>query len=127
MPVLSDAIDAERPPHRLARLRSWMDTEGVEALVAFGADAVNYLGGYWRYYGGPSALVLGPDGGRTLVVMRDEVPVAERLGEADQVVGYGERGFGIDLAPLPLLAGRWHRCPRCREHARSASRTASAR
>ena len=103
-PVLSDAIDAERPPHRLARLRSWMDTEGVEALVAFGADAVNYLGGYWRYYGGPSALVLGPDGGRTLVVMRDEVPVAERLGEADQVVGYGERGFGIDLAPLPLLA-----------------------
>jgi Xaa-Pro dipeptidase len=103
-PVLAGRIAVERPPHRLERLRSWMDAEGVDCVAAFGADNVNYLGGYWRYYGGPSGLVLGQDGRRTLVVMRDEAPVAERLGEADDVRGYGERGFGVELNPLPILA-----------------------
>jgi Xaa-Pro aminopeptidase len=37
-------------------------------------------------------------------VMLDEVPVARELGDADEVLGYGERGFGINLDPLPLLA-----------------------
>jgi Xaa-Pro aminopeptidase len=36
--------------------------------------------------------------------MRDEAPVAEALGDADAVLGYGVRGFGIELDPLPLLA-----------------------
>jgi Xaa-Pro aminopeptidase len=103
--ALVDRITIERPPHRLQRLRRWMEEEGVDCVAAFGADNVNYLGGYWRYYGGPSGLVLGRDGERTLVVMRDEVPVAQRLGDADTVVGYGERGFGIVLDPLPILAG----------------------
>jgi len=102
--ALGSAITVERPPHRLARLRAWMDAEDVDCVVACGPANVNYLGGYWRYYGGPSALVLARDGARTLVVMRDEVPVAERLGEADDVSGYGERGFGIELSPLPILA-----------------------
>jgi Xaa-Pro aminopeptidase len=65
---------------------------------------VNYVAGYWRYYGGPSGVVLSADGERTLAVMRDEVPVAERLGAADAVHGFGVRGFGIELNPLPLLA-----------------------
>ena len=92
-PVLADRITVERPPHRLERLRSWMTSQDVDCSVVFGADNVNYLGGYWRYYGGPSALVVDADGDRTLLVMRDEVRVAERLGEADDVRGYGERGF----------------------------------
>lgn len=103
-PVLADRIAGERPPHRLERLRSWMTSQDVDCSVVFGADNVNYLGGYWRYYGGPSALVVDADGDRTLLVMRDEVPVAERLGEADDIRGYGERGFGIELNPLPILA-----------------------
>jgi len=49
-------------------------------------------------------VVVGRELDRTLVVMRDEVQVAERLGAADRVVGYGVRGFGIELNPLPLLA-----------------------
>jgi Xaa-Pro aminopeptidase len=102
--ALAGRITVERPPHRLERLRTWMETVGVDCVAVFGADNVNYLGGYWRYYGGPSGLVIGRDGERTLVVMRDEVPVAERLGKADSVVGYGERGFGIVLDPLPILA-----------------------
>jgi Xaa-Pro aminopeptidase len=102
--ALHDRITIERPPHRLERLRGWMEANGVDCVAVFGADNINYLGGYWRYYGGPAGLVVTRDGERTLVVMRDEVPVAERLGNADAVVGYGERGFGIVLNPLPILA-----------------------
>ena len=60
--ALGPSIAVERPPHRLQRLRAWMDAEGVDCVTAFGTDNVNYLGGYWRYYGGPSALVIGRDG-----------------------------------------------------------------
>jgi Xaa-Pro aminopeptidase len=97
-------VDLDPPPHRLERLSAWMEEEGVDCVAAFGADPVNYLAGYWRYYGGPAGLVVGRDGERTLVVMRDEAAVAEALGEAEAVLGYGERGFGIELDPLPLLA-----------------------
>ena len=48
--------------------------------------------------------MLGSEGTRTLLVMRDEVAVAERLAGAERVAGYGERGFGLELNPLPLLA-----------------------
>lgn len=104
--ALDERITIDRPPHRLERLRSWMEAEGVDCIAVFGPDNVNYLGGYWRYYGGPAGLVVGRDGERTLVVMRDEVPVAESLGNADAVAGYGERGFGIVLNPLPILASQ---------------------
>jgi len=96
-------ISMPRPPHRLERLRNWMDDEQVDCTVVFGADNVNHLCGYWRYFGGPSALVIGRDGERTLVVMLDEAPIAERLSEADRVLGFGERGFGIDLDPVAGL------------------------
>ncbi len=97
-------LTLERPLHRLERLRAWMDEERLDCVVAFGADQVNYLASYSRYYGGPSGVIVGRDGERTLVVMRDEVPVAEHLGRADRVLGFGVRGFGIELEPAPLLA-----------------------
>lgn len=80
-----------------------MDDEQIDCTVVFGADNVNHLCGYWRYFGGPSALVIGRDGMRTLSVMLDEAPIAEKLSEADHVLGYGERGFGIDLDPVARL------------------------
>lgn len=92
-----------RPPHRLERLQQWMADEKVDCAVVSGTDNVNHLCGYWRYFGGPSALVIGSDGERTLVVMRDEVPIARALSDADHVLGYGERGFGIDLDPVTSL------------------------
>ena len=98
-------ISMLRPPHRLERLRSWMDDEHVDCTVVFGADNVNHLCGYWRYYGGPSALVVGRDGELTLTVMLDEAPIARELSRADQVLGYGERGFGINLDPVADLIG----------------------
>ena len=101
---LGDRISIPRPPHRLERLREWMDAQSLDATVVFGATNIAHLAGYARYYGGPAGLVIGRDGSRTLVVMLDEVPVARELGDADEVLGYGERGFGINLDPLPLLA-----------------------
>jgi Xaa-Pro aminopeptidase len=92
------------PPPRLDRVTDWMSGQALDALVVTGTDMVNWLTGYSRYYGGPSALVLDPSGGRTLVVLRDEVPLAERLADTGRVVGYGERGFGLELNPIPLLA-----------------------
>jgi Xaa-Pro dipeptidase len=96
-------ISMPRPPHRLERLREWMGGERVDCAVVFGADNVNHLCGYWRYFGGPSGLVIGRDGERTLVVMRDEAQVARELSSADEVIGFGERGFGIDLDPVAGL------------------------
>ena len=96
-------ISMPRPPHRLERLRAWMEDEKLDCTVVFGTDNVNHLCGYWRYFGGPSALVVGRDGERTLVVMLDEAQIARELSSADEVIGFGERGFGIDLDPVAGL------------------------
>ena len=109
--ALGSRITIPRPLHRLERLRAWMEQESVDACVLFGAQNVAHLDGYARYYGGPAGLVVGRDGTRTLAVMMDEVPVATALGEADAVIPYGERGFGINLNPLPLLAAALARTP----------------
>jgi Xaa-Pro aminopeptidase len=102
--ALGDRMPMPPPPHRLDRLREWMAEQSLDACLVFGAQNIAHLGGYARYYGGPAGLVIGKDGARTLVVMFDEVPVARSLGGADDVTSYGERGFGINLQPLPLLA-----------------------
>ncbi len=96
-------LSMPRPLHRLERLQQWMAAETVDCAIVLGADNVNHLCGYWRYFGGPSALVIGSDGERTLVVMLDEVPIARALSDADHVLGYGERGFGINLDPITDL------------------------
>jgi Xaa-Pro aminopeptidase len=102
-PRVVASLDATRPAHRLERLEAWMAEERLDCTVVSGSDAVNHLAGYWRYYGGPSALVIDRERKRTLVVMIDETRIARELSDADDVLGYGERGFGIDLDPLPRL------------------------
>jgi Xaa-Pro aminopeptidase len=104
-PLVSDRIGMEPPRCRHDRVTDWMAANGVGALVAVRADLVAWLTGYSRYYGGLSAVVVGGDGERVLVVPRDEVTVARQLSDADQVIGYGERGFGLELNPAPLLLG----------------------
>ena len=46
--------------------------------------------------------------------MRDEAPIAARVSDADQVLGYGERGFGINLDPVAdlVVRGRRRSCRR---------------
>ena len=118
--VVSDRITMAPPRPRLDRVTGWMSAHTLDALVITGTDLVNWLTGYSRYYGGPSALILDPAGRRTLVVLRDEVPVAERLADADRIVGYGERGFGLELSPLPCSR------PRCWAPVRSRPPPGSA-
>jgi Xaa-Pro aminopeptidase len=91
------------PPPRLERVTAWITAQNLDALVVTGPALVNWLTGYSRYYGGPAAAVISPDGRRTLVVLRDEVPVAEKISSAESVAGYSERGFGLELNPIPLL------------------------
>src|SRR5436190_12690807 len=97
------AVAPARPPHRRERLSGWMQAEDVTCCVFFGADHVTHMTGYARYFGGPSAVVVGREGERVLVVMQDEAPVARSRSSADQVIGFGERGFGIDLDPIAGL------------------------
>ena len=104
-PLVSERIGMEPPRYRHDRVTDWMAVNDVDALVAGGADLVTWLAGYSRYYGGLCAVVVGRDGERVLVVPRDEAAVAQQLSDADRVIGYGERGFGIELNPAPLLFG----------------------
>jgi Xaa-Pro aminopeptidase len=92
-----------RPPHRRERLCQWMEAEGATCTVLFGADHATHLTGYARYFGGPSAVVIGAEGDCVLVVMQDEAPVARSAASAAEVIGFGERGFGIDLDPVAGL------------------------
>jgi Xaa-Pro aminopeptidase len=101
---LAASLQATRPPHRLERLRAWLDDEKLDCAVVAGAEGVTHLTGYARYYGGPSAVVVDRDGTRTLAVMLDEARIARELSDAEEVIGYGERGFGIDLNPVARLA-----------------------
>jgi Xaa-Pro aminopeptidase len=96
-------------PTRIERLTDWLAQNALDCAVVFGADHVTHLAGYRRYFGGPAAVVARRDGARTLVVALDEAPIARELSVADEVVPYGERGFGLDLDPLgslvPVVAG----------------------
>jgi Xaa-Pro aminopeptidase len=94
---------------RLERLAAWIEDQRLDCVVAAGADHVNHLTGYWRYFAMPSALVVGRDGKRTLALIQFEEEPARELSEADEIVTYGERGFGLDLQPaaglVELVAG----------------------
>ena len=96
-------------PTRIERLTAWLGEARLDCAVVFGADHVNHLAGYSRYFGGPAAVVVGDDSSRTLVVALDEAPIATEISSADEVVPYGVRGFGLDLDPLgsliPVVAG----------------------
>ena len=100
---ISERIGIASPRPRLERVTAWLAASKLDALVVTGPALVNWLTGYSRYYGGPSAAVITPAGERTLVVVRDETGPAEQLSGADHVIGYSERGFGLELGLVRLL------------------------
>ena len=100
---ISERIGIAPPRPRLERVTAWLAASKLDALVVTGPALVNWLTGYSRYYGGPSAAVITPAGERTLVVVRDETGPAEQLSGADHVIGYSERGFGLELGLVRLL------------------------
>ena len=100
---ISERTGMAPPRPRLERVTAWLAASKLDALVVTGPALVNWITGYSRYYGGPSAAVISPAGERTLVVVRDETGTAEQLSRADHVVGYGGRGFGLELGLVRLL------------------------
>jgi Xaa-Pro aminopeptidase len=94
-----------------------MAEHGLDAVVACGAEHVNHLCGYWRYFGSPPALVVGRDGARTLVVQFDEANEARTCRLVDQTAAYGSRGFGLVPDQTPLLVAAVEALP-VLEHAR---------
>lgn len=88
---------------RVERLTGWLEDSKLDCALVLGPDHVNHLAGYWRYFGGPAAVVVGPAGERTLIVALDEAPIARELSSADHVIPYGQRGFGLDLDPIGSL------------------------
>jgi Xaa-Pro dipeptidase len=100
---ISERTGMAPPRPRLERVTGWLAGSKLDALVVTGPALVNWLTGYSRYYGGPSAAVITQAGERTLVVVRDETGPAEQLSSADHIVGYGGRGFGLELGLVGLL------------------------
>jgi Xaa-Pro aminopeptidase len=88
---------------RLERLAAWIEDERLDCVVAAGPDHVNHLTGYWRYFAMPSTVIVGRDAKRTLALIQFEEQPARELSAADDVVTYGERGFGLDLDPAAGL------------------------
>lgn len=84
-------------------MRGLLEERGCEALLALGADHVVHLTGYARYLGGPTAVVLLPDGERVLVVPRFELEPARAQGSADRIVAYGPPDFLEFGLERPLL------------------------
>src|SRR2546423_616594 len=54
-PALADRIAIDPPPHRVDRLRAWMESEGLDACVAFGPKHASHLAGYARCWTGHAA------------------------------------------------------------------------
>jgi Xaa-Pro dipeptidase len=89
---------------RLDRLVTALGERGCEAAVLVGADHAVHMAGYSRLFSGPVATVVDGDGRRTLVTPAYEVEAAWSHAEVDEVVGYGEVGFGLDPEPMAAFS-----------------------
>ena len=85
---------------RYERLRRGLDERGCASAVLVGPGHVVHLASYSRYLSSATAVVIGEDGRRTLVVPRYELEAA--AGHADAVGTYGDDGF-LDFDWLPKL------------------------
>jgi Xaa-Pro dipeptidase len=91
-------------PGRLTRLSEALEREGCAAALLVGPLHAAHLAGYSRIYSGPVALLILADGRSTLLTPRYEVDAALANARVDGVEGYGDGGFGLDLASATRLA-----------------------
>ena len=85
---------------RYERLRRGLDERGCACAVLVGPSHAVHLASYSRYLSSATAVVVGEDDRRTLVVPCYEREAAS--GHADAVVTYGDDGF-LDFDWLPKL------------------------
>jgi Xaa-Pro aminopeptidase len=92
-------------PDRYQRLCAALADRGLDGALLIGPGHVAHLcGGYQRVWSGPHAVFVDARGRRTLFVPIYEVEPATRNADADEVVGYGEPHFGLDLDPFARMA-----------------------
>ena len=98
------AQTSQAVPGRFTRLLDALERDGCAAALLVGPLHAAHLAGYSRIYSGPVALVIHADGRSTLVTPRYEVDAAVANARVDGVEGYGDGGFGLDLAAATKLA-----------------------
>jgi Xaa-Pro aminopeptidase len=100
-------LTAPRPsdgvPGRINRLLEAIDGERCAAALLIGPGHAAHLAAYSRLYSGPVALVVLADGTTTMLTPRYEVDAARAHARVGEVVGYGDGGFGLDLAAATRL------------------------
>ena len=85
-------------PTRHQRLLETLERQGCAAALLVGPGHVAHMAGYSRLYSGPCALVFQADGDTTMVAPAYELDPARAQARADRFEGYGDGGFGLDLA-----------------------------
>jgi Xaa-Pro dipeptidase len=100
----SEAIrSATSAAPRGARLVEGFRARGCSAALLIGAGHAAHLLGYQRVYSGPVAQLIDAEGHTTLIVPVYEVDAARACTGVEDVRGYGEPGFGLDLAIVDKL------------------------
>src|SRR5689334_1079621 len=95
------ATTTPRPsrPGRVQRLQQHLAAYDIDAALVCGTGNVIHQSGYQRYYQGLAMVVVPAEGEPALIVPRDEIEAARETAFTTTVVGYGERGFGLNLDP----------------------------
>ena len=88
---------------RGTRLVEGFRARGCAAALLIGAGHAGHLLEYQRVYSGPVAQLIDADGRTTLIVPVYEVDAARACTGVEDVRGYGEPGFGLDLAIVDKL------------------------
>jgi Xaa-Pro aminopeptidase len=100
----SEAIrSATSSAPRRARLVEGFRARGCDAALLVGSGHAAHLLGYQRVYSGPLAQLIDAEGRTTLIVPVYEVDAARECTGVEDVRGYGEPGFGLDLAIVDKL------------------------
>jgi Xaa-Pro aminopeptidase len=88
---------------RGTRLVEGFRARDCDAALLIGSGHAAHLLGYQRVYSGPVAQLVDAEGHTTLIVPVYEVDAARAETGVDDVRGYGEPGFGLDLAIVDKL------------------------
>ena len=91
---------------RGTRLVEGFRARGCGAALLIGSGHAAHLLGYQRVYSGPVAQLIDAEGRTTLIVPVYEVDAARACTGVEDVRGYGEPGFGLDLAIVDKLVSR---------------------
>jgi Xaa-Pro dipeptidase len=96
--IVEPTSQTQTVPTRHRRLLEALERERCAAALLVGPGHLAHMAGYSRLYSGPCALIVHDGGESVIVAPRYEVEAARVRARADRVEGYGDGGFGLDLA-----------------------------